>query len=152
LTVSSIWIGEVGGRRAGPRRIFERVAGGEADLAHDRQGLAELGVGLAGEADDEVGRKRDVGPRPAHARDDVEIVADAVLAVHRRQDAVRAGLDRQVQIGGERRIVAMGGDQAVAHVVGVGGRVAQPQHAGNSAAAASSAARPLASPLASRPR
>ena len=35
---------------------------------HQRQGLLEILVGLAGKAHNNVGRDRDVGPRLAHAR------------------------------------------------------------------------------------
>ena len=37
-------VGELGRRRAGPRRIFERVGRGEADLAHQRERRLEIGV------------------------------------------------------------------------------------------------------------
>ena len=120
-------------------RIFEREGGGESDLAHERERRLEIGVGLAGEADDEVGGEGDVGARAAHALDDVEIVAPRVAAVHRGQDAVGARLHRQMQIGRERRVLGVGGDQLLVHVVGVRGRIAQAQHAGDFAAAASSA-------------
>ena len=53
----------VGGRRAGPRRIFERVGAGEADLGDQPQRVAEIVLGLARKADDEIRRERDVGPR-----------------------------------------------------------------------------------------
>ena len=72
--------------------------------------------------------KRDIRTRGAHTRDNVEIVGDAMATVHRLQHGIGAGLDRQMEIGRERRNVAMGGDQIIAHVVGVRGRIA---HAAN---------------------
>jgi hypothetical protein len=50
------------GRGAGAARIFEREGGGETDLADQVQGLLEIAVALAGEADDEVAAHGDVGP------------------------------------------------------------------------------------------
>src|SRR5262249_42438487 len=47
-------IGHGGGRRPRPRRIFERERARIADFIEDRQRLAEIGFGLAREADDEV--------------------------------------------------------------------------------------------------
>ena len=51
-------------RRAGPRAVLEREGAREADLGDEPQRVLELGLGLAREADDEVRRERDVGPRP----------------------------------------------------------------------------------------
>jgi hypothetical protein len=53
----------------------------------------------------------------------------AVPAVHRLEDAVGAGLHRQVQVRHELRHLAMHGDQRVVHVARVGGRVADTRHA-----------------------
>ena len=64
-----------GGGRAGPGRIFEGVGRGEPDLAHKIERRLEVGVGLAGIADDEVGRERYVGARGPRSRHDVEVVA-----------------------------------------------------------------------------
>ena len=53
----------------GPRRIFEREGLGKADLAHQVERGLEIRVALAGKADDEIGRQRDVGPGCAEALD-----------------------------------------------------------------------------------
>ena len=56
-----------------------------------------------------------------------------MLAVHQPQDAVRARLHRQVQIGHQGLKIGVGGDKVVPHVVGVAGGVAdaiQPRHLG----------------------
>ena len=60
-------------RRSGPRRIFERESLGIVHRLDDPQRLLELRVGLAREADDEVARDRDVGPRGADAVEDAQI-------------------------------------------------------------------------------
>ena len=48
----------------------------------------------------------------------------AVLAVHRRQDPVRAGLHRQMQVGHQLGDIAVGCDQVVVHVARMAGGVA----------------------------
>ena len=67
----------LGGRRARPRRIFERERAGVADLLDQRERRVEILLALARKADDEVGGERHVRPRGAHARDGVEIVGAA---------------------------------------------------------------------------
>ena len=62
---------------------------------------------------------------------EAEIVGARVAAVHRREDAVRARLHRQMQIGHQRVEIAMGGDQVVVHVARMAGGVAQPVEAGD---------------------
>ena len=44
-----------------PRRVLEAEERHEADLAHERERLREVVLGLAGEADDDVGREREPG-------------------------------------------------------------------------------------------
>ena len=51
----------LGRRRARARRIHERIGAGEADLVDERQRVAEIGFGLAGKADDEIGGEREIG-------------------------------------------------------------------------------------------
>jgi hypothetical protein len=59
-----------GGGRAGARRIFEAVGLGEADLADQRHRGLEIRVGLAGVADDEIRRQREIRPRRAQPVDE----------------------------------------------------------------------------------
>ena len=91
----------------------------------------EIRVALAGKADDEIGRQRDVGPRRAQALDDAAIVVGGVPPVHRRQHAVGAGLHRQMQERHQLRHVAMRRDQRVVDVARMRGRVAQPREPGD---------------------
>ena len=60
---------QVGGRRAGTRRIHEGVGGGEADFLHQRERVAKIRLGLARKADDEIRGEREVGARGAQPRD-----------------------------------------------------------------------------------
>jgi hypothetical protein len=73
----------------------------EADVLDQLHGRLEVGVGLAGEADDEVGADRDVRAHRAQLADLLLVLERGVAALHRRQDAVRAGLHRQVQVVGQ---------------------------------------------------
>ena len=99
---SSIWPGISAAGVPGPSGIFEGEGRGETHRANERERSLEIGVGFARIADDEIGRESDVRPRGAHARDDVEIIGDAMATVHRREHAVRAGLNGQMQIGRQR--------------------------------------------------
>ena len=121
-----------GRRRAGPRRVFEREGAGIADLVDERSVSREIRLGLAREADDEVGGEaRGRAARRAAARSMREIVVARVPAVHGGEDAVRARLHRQMQVGHQLRQIAMRGDQIVVHVARMAGRVAQPRDAGD---------------------
>ena len=60
-------------RGAGAGGIFEAETLGIADRVDQAEGIAELLLTLAGEADDEVARQRDVGPRGADAVEDAQI-------------------------------------------------------------------------------
>ena len=60
-----------------------------------------------------------------------QIVGAGVAAVHRLEDAVGAGLHRQMQLRHQRRQVAVRGDEIVVHVARMAGAVAQPRDAGN---------------------
>ena len=77
------------------------------------------------------GGEGEIGAACAQARDHVEIIFARMPAVHRRQNAVGAGLHRQVHIRHQRGEVAMGGDQVVVHVARVAGHVAQARDAGH---------------------
>ena len=126
---------------------LKREGGGEADLLDQRQSGGEIRFALAGEADDEIGGEGEIGPRPAQALDQRQIVRRAMLAVHRRQDAVRARLHRQMQEGHQLRHLAMGGDQVLVHIGGMGGGVADARQIGDLAPArAISRARPQSAP------
>ena len=65
-------------RRARARRIFEREGLGEADLAHEIERRAEIRLALAGKADDEIRRQREVGARRAQPFDGAAIIVGGV--------------------------------------------------------------------------
>src|SRR3546814_17642164 len=58
-------IGHLRGGRARPGRIFEAERLRVAHLVDEAQRLLEIGIGTAGEADDEIARQRDIRPHGA---------------------------------------------------------------------------------------
>ena len=116
-----------GRRRRGPRarRIFEGIGLGEAHVGHQAQGLREVPVALAGEADDEVGRQRQVGGRRAQPLDQPAVVVGRVAPVHGPENPVGARLDGKVQEGRQLAHLGVGGDQLVVHVARMRRGVAQ---------------------------
>ena len=54
-----------------------------------------------------------------------QVLGRRVLAVHRGQDAVGTGLERQMQVRHQAAVGPMRLDQIVAHIAGMAGRVAQ---------------------------
>ena len=109
-------VGHRGGRRAGPDGVLEGERRGEPRRAHDLERLREVVLGLAGEADDDVGRDRGVGHRRADAVDDAEVLLAAVRAPHRAQHPVGAGLQRHVQLVHHVRRLGHRGDHVVGEV------------------------------------
>ncbi len=93
--------------------------------------VAEIGIGLAGEADDEIGGKGEHGLRRAQAIDDAQIIVAGVTPVHGVENAVRSRLHRQMQLRHQFGQVAMRGDEAVVDVARMARGVAQALDAGN---------------------
>jgi hypothetical protein len=74
-----------GAWRSGPRRIFEGERAGKTYFVDQAERGVEIAFRLAREADDEIGRQRQIGPRAAQPADKVKIIrapvpADAVAA------------------------------------------------------------------------
>ena len=106
--------------RAGPGRVDERERVVEADRVVDLDGLGEVGLGLAREADDHVGGQRDVGYRRADAVDQRQVPVAVVRAAHALEDLRRAGLQRQVHVLARHPALGQRGDHVGAHVLGCG--------------------------------
>ncbi len=113
-------------RRSGARRILERIGARIADFSDEAHRVLEVGVRLAGEADDEIAGEREVRPRRAKPFHEAKIEVAVVPAVHRGEDSVGARLHREVQIGHQLWKIAMRFDQIVGHVARMARRVAQP--------------------------
>ena len=115
-------------RRLGlaPGRVDERERAVVADLLGDLERLLEVGLGLAREADDDVGGQRAVGHVLADQRDPIEVALARVGPPHPLEHRARARLQRQVDVLAERRQLGVGADHVLAHVLGVRARVADP--------------------------
>ena len=77
---------ELGRLGAAARREDERERAVVADLLDDLERLAEVRLGLPGEADDDVGGQRDVRHVLADQRDAVQVALARVGAAHRLED------------------------------------------------------------------
>ena len=141
-------VGHGGGGRAGAGRVLEAEALGVADRIDKAQRFRELGLGLAGEADDEIARQCNVGPNAAHPIKDAEVRIAAVAAVHRLEHPVAAGLHWQVQERHQLLDLAVRRDQAVGHVVGVAGGIADAGEFGDLGEFPDQAVEPDCAPLA----
>ena len=86
----------------------------------------EVVLGLAREADDDVGAEGDVGDRRAHAVDELEVALARVGAAHRLEDARRARLERQVDVLADRVALGDRGDHRLAEVLRVRAREPDP--------------------------
>src|SRR4051812_26396174 len=111
-------------RRLGavPRGVDERERAVVADLLDDLERLAEIGFGLAREADDDVGSEREVRDRVAHALDEGQVALPRVRAAHRLEDARRAGLQRQMNLLTHRGAFRHRRDHGLAEVLRVRAR------------------------------
>ena len=108
----------VDGGGVGAGGILEAVDGVVAYFFEQSDGVFEVAVGLAGEADDDVGGERDVALGGLGPGDALEVPVAGVLALHGLEDGGAAGLD------GEMDVVAEGGD-GVDDVDDVAGEVAR---------------------------
>ena len=132
--IHHLWRDLVGhGRRrgAGAWRVFEAEAQRIADLFDQLQRLFKFGLCLAREADDEITRNGDIGPDRADLVQNRQIARHGVIAVHRFQHAVAAGLHWQMQERHQLGIVAVRRDQALGHVTRMTGGIADPREAGH---------------------
>ena len=94
---------QIGARRSGARRIFERKGLRIADLAHDRI-VSSKSSSLSPGKPTMKSPDSAMSGRAARMRvDEAQIVRRRMAAVHRLEDAVGARLHRQVQIGHQRR-------------------------------------------------
>ena len=83
----------------------------------------EVVLGLAREADDDVGGDRGLGHRGPHALDDAEVLRLAVGAAHRAQHLVGPGLQRHVQLRHHVGRLGHRGDHVVGEVAPGAGEV-----------------------------
>ncbi|EFH22920.1 hypothetical protein NEIPOLOT_01282 [Neisseria polysaccharea ATCC 43768] len=116
---------QVGGRRARARTVNKDEAQVEGNVFHQFQGLLELALGLAREADDKVGAEAQIRADGAQFADDGFVFQSGVAAFHRAQYAVGTALNRQVQVGNQLWQVAVALDNRVGKFARMAGGKAQ---------------------------
>ncbi len=104
----------LGGGGVAALRVAEDEGVVELEALDGVDGRLEVLLGLAGEADDDVGGDRDAGPRGFHFLADLDELLVRVGAVHRLEDAVGAALHREMDVRAELRQMGEGGDEVVA--------------------------------------
>src|SRR5262249_20690161 len=95
---------------AGPGAVLEGVGLREPDLSGQGESFFEFTLRLAGEPDDDVRRKCDLGLRGANPGDELEVLLSGMLTVHGREDAIGTGLERQMQIRHQLLFLAVRSD------------------------------------------
>ena len=98
---------------------------GQPRVGGHRLRVREVGVGLAGEANDHIGGQCDVGGMRSQGGDQVEVVATPVEATHALEYAVAAGLQWDVKVPAESRRRGQL-DQLGGEVVGIDGAETKP--------------------------
>jgi hypothetical protein len=106
-----------GGLGAAPGRVDEGEGAVVADLLDDLHRLLEVALGLAREADDDVGRQGQVGDPGTQLVDEPQIALAPVRAPHRLQDPRRAGLQREVRVLADRLAFRHGRDHVPPEVL-----------------------------------
>ena len=107
---------EVGRGSAGSDGVGGREDLVVADSLEQVQRRLELGLGLAAEPDDDVGRDGDAGDGRPDGAESLEVVLDRVLAAHPAEHGVVARLDRQMKVLADRWTRRHGLDEPVRQV------------------------------------
>ena len=79
----------LGCRSTGALGIDKRIGLSITDRLGKRERLLKVFLGLAGEANDDIGRKRDIGHAIANAIDQAQIVLACITAIHLFEDPCR---------------------------------------------------------------
>ncbi len=90
-----------GRRRAATFRILEYMGVEKRCVPEHCEGVGEIGVGLAGHSDEDVGTDADAWNALGRLIHEIGVVGAAVFAAHALENGVRAGLERDVKIGDE---------------------------------------------------
>src|SRR5439155_13106908 len=133
LVLDVVWNLVRHGGRLGPRarREDERKRALVAHELHHLQGLLEVPLRLAGEADDEVGAERDVGNRGAQLLHESQVALGVIRAPHALEDPGRARLERKVNVLADARTLRERLDHRLAEVLWMRAREADPLDAGD---------------------
>src|SRR5436190_8506204 len=106
------------------RRVHKRERALVAHLVDHFERLLEVALGLAGEADDDVGRQREVGDAGPEVVHETQVALAAVRAPHRLQDARRARLERKMRVLADGLALGHRGDHVPPEVLRVRAREA----------------------------
>src|SRR5512144_811540 len=122
-----------GGRcgRARARAVLEGVGPGIAYRSDKPERGLEILVRFARKTNDEVGTQRQIGARRPQSIDEAAVVVGTMPAIHRRQNAIRSGLHRQMQKRHELWYIRMSANQVVVLIGRMRGRVSDPLDAPN---------------------
>src|ERR1017187_9851555 len=115
----------------GPRRVFEAEEGIVLDLIQQVEGLLEIGIGLAGEADDDIGGEGITALRILDPLDAPHVFVAGVEAVHGGEHARGARLHGQVDVIADGGVGVHGIDDAAHEIARMAGGVAHAAHAGD---------------------
>ena len=99
------------GRRAGPRRKRKDMQLRQPAFVDEIERAREHIVALGREAGDDVGAEGDVGPQPAHPVAERDGVSARMPPLHALEDEIVAGLQRQMQMRHQPRLVGQGIEQ-----------------------------------------
>ena len=107
-------VGHLGATRAVLSRVAENTEAFELGLLDKLAELGDVGVGFAGEADDESSADRDARDAGADALDQVANVVAACLALHAAEHVVADVLERNVDVAGDLRALRDRADELIA--------------------------------------
>ena len=119
------------GGSVGSRGVFENEGVVERGLAKKGTGLLKVVLGLAGEADNDVGGDGDVGHGVAQTAEGVKVGFAGVTAAHGFEDGVGAGLHGQVKVVAELGKRAEGAEKFVGATGGMAREEAEAAKAGD---------------------
>lgn len=109
----------IGGPGSRSLAVFENKAVLEAAFFDKLYGLLKIVFGFAAESDDKVAGNGMAGDLFSDARHHFAILCDGIATFHGLEHAIRAALQRDVEIGRAFGQRADGGEQVVAHVLGI---------------------------------
>jgi len=106
-------IGQLSGRSTGALGVHERETGIKLDLFDEIHCFFKIFFRFVRESDNEVRCNADVRTNRTKLANDGLVLKDRITAFHAGQDAVAPGLNRQVDVVGQNRDLAISLDQTI---------------------------------------
>ena len=122
---------KAGGGRLGPGRIEKGIDFGEPGLFQQIHGLCEILGRFPGKADDDIRGNADIRTSPPQAGHPFEVLVPSIAAPHGGQDAIGAGLHRQVDMIAELGQITEAIDEFIGQILGMGGDETHPLQPGD---------------------